>query len=102
MDELKNGLSMDRLSCHRFMANFFRLLLHAAAMNLLNAVRDDPALPPVLRAAQPCTWRLMVIKVAARIVQSTRRILVQLAEQWPWWPLYQSVSNRALSFTASP
>ncbi len=34
MDELKNGLSMDRLSCHRFMANFFRLLLHTAAMNL--------------------------------------------------------------------
>jgi len=30
MDELKNGLAMDRLSCHRFMANFFRLLLHVA------------------------------------------------------------------------
>jgi hypothetical protein len=41
MDELKNGLKMDRLSCHRFMANFFRLLLHTAAMNLLNAARDD-------------------------------------------------------------
>ena len=27
MDELKNGVHMDRLSCHRFMANFFRLIL---------------------------------------------------------------------------
>src|SRR5205085_545095 len=27
MDELKTGLKMDRLSCHRFMANFFRLIL---------------------------------------------------------------------------
>ncbi len=35
MDELKNGLHMDRLSCHRFMANFFVLLLHTAAFNLL-------------------------------------------------------------------
>lgn len=102
MDELKNGLSMDRLSCHRFMANFFRLQLHTAALNLLNAVRDDASLPKVLRAGQPCTWRMMVIKVAARIVQSTRRVVVELAGQWPWWHMYQSVAGRALSFTSSP
>jgi hypothetical protein len=102
MDELKNGLSMDRLSCHRFMANFFRLLLHTAAFNLLNAVRDDDDLPETLRVGQPCTWRTHVIKVAARIIQSTRRIGVELAAQWPWWSLYQSVAGRALSFTSSP
>jgi hypothetical protein len=102
MDELKNGLRMDRLSCHRFMANFFRLLLHTAAMNLLNATRDHSDLPEVLRVGQPCTWRLMVIKVAARIVQRTRRIVVELAAQWPWWLMYQSVAGRALSFTSSP
>ena len=109
MDELKNGLRMDRLSCHRFMANFFRLLLHTAAFNLLNAVRDDAdpsassgqALPQVLRVGQPCTWRLMLIKVAAEIVQTTRRVIVRLASQWPWWPMYQAVSNRSLHFTSS-
>jgi Transposase DDE domain group 1 len=95
MDELKNGLHMDRLSCHRFMANFFRLLLHTAAMNLLNAQRDDPQLPEVLRKGQPCTWRTLVIKVAAVIVQSTRRVLVKLAGQWPWWDMYQSVARRS-------
>ena len=95
MDELKNGLHMDRLSCHRFMANFFRLLLHTAAMNLLNAQRDDPQLPEVLRKGQPCTWRTLVIKVAAVIVQTTRRIVVRLAGQWPWWPLYRSVADRS-------
>jgi hypothetical protein len=102
MDELKNGLHMDRLSCHRFMANFFRLLLHTTAMNLLNAMRDHPDLPQVLRVGQPCTWRVMLIKVAARIVQSTRRVVVELAGQWPWWTMYQSVAGRALSFTSSP
>ena len=101
MDELKNGLHMDRLSCHRFMANFFRLLLHAAAFNLLNAVRDDPAVPEELRVGQPCTWRTRVIKVAAEIVQSTRRVVVRLAAQWPWWPMYQAVSGRALAFSSS-
>src|SRR5262249_37876508 len=33
--ELKCGLGMDRLSDHRFVANYFRLYLHAAALNLL-------------------------------------------------------------------
>ena len=101
MDELKNGLHMDRLSCHRFMANFFRLLLHAAAFNLLNAVRDDPALPEVLRVGQPCTWRTHVIQVAAEVVQTTRLVTVRLAAQWPWWPTYQAASHRALAFHSS-
>jgi len=102
MDELKNGLSMDRLSCHRFMANFFRLLLHAAAFNLLNAARDSRDLPEVLRVGQPCTWRTMLIKVAAVIVQSTRRIVVRLAGNWPWWRLYRDVGWRSLSFSCGP
>jgi Transposase DDE domain group 1 len=101
MDELKNGLSMDRLSCHRFMANFFRLLLHTAAMNLLNALRDTPELPEVLRKGQPCTWRMLVIKVAAVVVQSTRRILVKLAGHWPWWKLYQSAAHRSIHFLST-
>jgi hypothetical protein len=101
MDELKNGLHMDRLSCHRFMANFFRLLLHTAAFNLLNAMRDDAALPELLVAGQPCTWRTCVIKVAAQVVQTTRRIVVRLAAQWPWWPMYRAASKRALAFQSS-
>lgn len=102
MDELKNGLHTDRLSCHRFMANFFRLLLHTAAFNLLNAVRDSDQIPEVLRVGQPCTWRLKLIKVAAEVVQSTRRVVVKLAANWPWQVLYESVAARALAFTCSP
>ena len=102
MDELKNGLHMDRLSCHRFMANFFRLLLHTAAFNLLNAVRDHKDLPEVLRVGQPCTWRTMLIKVAAIVVQSTRRIVVKLAGNWPWWHLYQHAAERSLNFSCGP
>lgn len=102
MDELKNGLRMDRLSCHRFMANFFRLLLHTAAFNLLNAARDSDQLPQVLRAGQPCTWRTMVIKVAAVVMQRTRRVVVKLAGNWPWWHLYRDVARRALSFSCGP
>src|SRR5947209_14975508 len=101
MDELKNGLRMDRLSCHRFMANVLRLLLHVAAMNLLGAWRQSDQLPQALQVGQPCTWRTSLIKVAATIVQSTRRIVVRVTAHWPWWPLYQAVATRSLSFTPS-
>jgi hypothetical protein len=102
MDELKNGLHMDRLSCHRFMANFFRLLLHTAAFNLLNAARDGQELPQALRVGQPCTWRTMLIKVAAVVVHSARRVVVKLAGNWPWWVMYRSVAERSLSFSCGP
>lgn len=96
MDELKNGLHAGRLSCHRFVANFWRLLLHAAAYNLLNALRDHEDVPRELRVAQPQTWRSRVIKVAALVVQTTRRVVLRLAAQWPHWEDYLAVSRRAL------
>jgi len=44
--ELKRELQADRLSDHRFLANFFRLYLHAAALNLLVRRRQAVVLPP--------------------------------------------------------
>jgi Transposase DDE domain group 1 len=44
--ELKRELQADRLSDHRFMANFFRLYLHAAAFILLVRLRHAVVLPP--------------------------------------------------------
>jgi hypothetical protein len=44
--ELKRELQADRLSDHRFLANFFRLYLHAAALNLLVQLRRAVVAPP--------------------------------------------------------
>jgi hypothetical protein len=46
--ELKRELSGDQTSDHRFFANFFRLYLHAAALNLLIRLRRATS-----RALQP-------------------------------------------------
>ena len=43
--ELKTELHAGRLSDHRFMANFFRLFLHAAALNLLVRLRHAVVQP---------------------------------------------------------
>lgn len=50
--ELKSGFSGDRLSCHRFLANYFRLQLHVAALNLLIRLRSLVADPPALRGGE--------------------------------------------------
>jgi hypothetical protein len=102
MDELKNGLHMDRLSCHRFMANFWRLLLHTAAYNLLNSLRDHDQIPEELRHAQPATWRSKLIKVAAAVITTTRRVIVQLAGHWPFADFYYAVGQRAQAMPAGP
>lgn len=101
-DELKNGLHADRLSCHRFVANFWRLLLHTAAFNLLNWLRDDERIPAELRTAQPATWRSRLIKVAATVVQSARRVKIAIASQWPHWPTYITVARRSGAIPAGP
>src|SRR5262249_26237313 len=50
--EFKCDLAMDRLSDHRFVANYFRLYLHATAMNLLVRLRRCIAGPlPALATA---------------------------------------------------
>ena len=176
--EIKCGLEMDRLSDHRFCANYFRLYLHALAMNLLVRLRHQiaepwPVMSPVsgdgalaeeatseaeevpaaevptpgaaevspaaaatseaeavtpaalsalaagelvpagaqtgaerqrlfrqrrqrdpLGEGHPCTWRLLVIKVAAEVVVSARRVLIRLSSSWPHLAWYRRVCER--------
>jgi len=86
--ELKLDLKADRLSCHRFWANQFRLLLHAAAYVLMQTMRKLLAGTDLARA-QVSTLRLRLLKVGARIRESVRRVWVQLPSAYPWahlWP----------------
>jgi hypothetical protein len=126
--ELKCGLQADRLSDHRYMANLFRLYLHAAAYNLLIRLRRVVAtqMPEATSAevpaealggrlrrqhhnrrrehdplgeGQPCTWQTRLIKVAARVTESARRVVVELSGSWPYLRHYQHVSERVLAFS---
>jgi hypothetical protein len=82
IDEFKNGLSMDRLSCRRFTANAFRLVLTAVAHNLMRVYRQMLAGTP-LEAASVETIRSRLIKVGARVRRTVRRVWVHLAEGFP-------------------
>ena len=128
--ELKTGLAADRLSDHRYLANFFRLYLHTAAYNLLvrlrrlvadppPAPRTEPELPLEARSPRQkrryfnqrrlrdplgeghaCTWQTRLIKVAARIRESARRVVVELSGCWPYLDHYAAVSDAVLAFSS--
>jgi hypothetical protein len=124
--ELKGGLAADRLSDHRYFANLFRLYLHTAAYNLLIRLRhliettlpEDPRQEVPVEAfsgrarrayhnrrrthdplgqGQPCTWRTRLIKVAALVYESTRRVVVRLSASWPYLGHYQQVGQRVMA-----
>ena len=129
--ELKCSLRADRLSDHRFMANYFRLYLHALAANLLVRVRRQVADPPLpsppppddlptealaepdrkrffnrRRAHDPLgeghaeTWRLRLIKVAAEIIVSVRRIWIRLSASWPFLDHFRAVCQTVAELKA--
>ena len=96
MDELKNGFSADRLSCHRFLSNAWRLLLHAAAYNLVNAFRHG--LPKALRSMEIDSLRLHLFKLGARVRRTARWIWIHFSSNWPGQPAFLRAA-RAYSST---
>jgi hypothetical protein len=78
----KNHLAMDRLSCHRFLANQFRLLLHALAYQLFLRLRDYLVGTP-WHNLEVETLRRRILKIGARVRQTTRRIWVHFSSSFP-------------------
>jgi Transposase DDE domain group 1 len=127
--ELKCELSADRLSDHRYMANLFRLMMHVMSANLLVTLRrivaDPPSVAPVpddlpLEARSPhmkrqyhnrrrqadplgeghaCTWRTHVIKVAVRVVVSTRRVRLLISQSWPFTRWLEKLGQALAKFS---
>jgi len=81
--ELHHGLEIDRTSCSRFLANQLRVLLTAAAYVLMQELRLSAARTALARA-QVCTLRDALLKVAARVASSVRRILLRLPTSFPY------------------
>ncbi len=85
--DLKAGCFADRLSCHRFWANQFRLLLHAAAYWLLDTLRRWLLKVGIARMTLE-TLRLRVIKIGGWVKERPTRVRLRLASSHPnegWW-----------------
>jgi hypothetical protein len=92
--EQQLDLFADRVSCHDFLPNQFRLLLSAAAYVLVETLRRQALAGTELAAAQAGTIRLKLFKVAARVVVSVRRVVLHLASSYPLAGLLRQVVER--------
>jgi hypothetical protein len=92
--EQQLGLFADRTSCHRFVANQFRLMLASAAYILVDHLRRTALAGTELRSAQVPTIRLKLFKVAARVITSVRRTVFHLSSSFPSQPLFRSIVAR--------
>lgn len=90
--DFKNAIQADRLSCHRFLANQFRLLLHAAAYWLLDTLRSKLMARGGERM-QLDTLRLRLIKIGGRVRERLTCIKLHLASSHPGQHLWQLLAT---------
>lgn len=90
--DFKRALKADRLSCRRFFANQFRLLLHAAAYWLLDDIRRRLVGAGVPRM-QLDTLRLLLVKIGGRVRQLLTKIRLHLASGHPGQHLWHTLSS---------
>jgi hypothetical protein len=92
--DFKRALKADRLSCPKFFANQFRLLLHAAAYWLLDTLRKKLVAAGVQRM-QLDTLRVLLIKIGGRVRQLFTVVKLHLASGHPGQRLWYVLSSAA-------
>ena len=89
--EQQLGLFADRTSCHRFLANQFRLLLSSAAYVLVQTLRRTALVGTEFAKAQVGTIRAKLLKVADKVVVSVRRVVFHLASSYPYQAAFLAI-----------
>lgn len=90
--DFKRALKADRLSCHRFWANQFRLLLHAAAYWLLDGLRGR-LVEAGVRRMQLDTLRLLLVKIGGKVRRLLTKVRLHLASGHPGQRLWRALSS---------
>ncbi len=85
--DLKNDMKSGRLSCHSYVANFFRLLLSCFAYTVMQEIREVLN-GTELEKAQSCTIRLTLFKIGALVKETVRRVWIQLSSSFPGRDLF--------------
>lgn len=89
-------LKADRLSTHYLASNQLRLWLATFAHLLLERLRGLGLLGTELAQATAGSVRLKLLKVAAQVRVSVRRVYVQLSSAYPLQPLFRLCHQRLM------
>jgi DDE family transposase len=90
--DFKVHVKADRLSCHRFISNQFRLLLHACAYWLMDALRRK-LIEGGSKRMQLDSLRLALIKIGGRVRELFTKIRLHLATGHPGQDLWHALSG---------
>src|SRR5919112_45957 len=90
--DFKLHIKADRLSCHRFIANQFRLLLHACAYWLMDTLRRKLVASGARRKMQLDTLRLHLIKIGGRVREPLTKVRMYLASGHPGQSSWHALS----------
>ena len=94
--EQQLGLFADRTSTNKMKSNQLRLWFSSVAYLLMHLLRRDALKGTSMAQAECGTIRLKLLKVAARIVVSVRRVAFSLASGCPYQDLFrQAIANLA-------
>lgn len=91
--ELKLDIKADRLSCHQFRANQFRLYLHQLAYLFMHTLRNFLA-GTEFEKSRITTIRSKLIKLAVRVKESCRRVLCQFSSSTPYRGIFTLVAQK--------
>lgn len=91
--DLKNHCFADRLSCHTFAANQFRLLLHAGVYWLLDTLRRW-LMRAGMERIQLDTLRLRLLKIGGWVRELATLVRLHLASSHPGRPLWDLLAAR--------
>lgn len=94
-------LRADRLSTHYLASNQLRLWLATFAYLLLERVRAWGLAGTELANATVGTVREKLLKVAAQVTVSVRRVYVQLSSAYPWPGLFRACQQRLRALAAA-
>jgi hypothetical protein len=88
--DLKNDLFLDRLSCHKYLANCFRMLMSCFAYVIMQEIRYMLEGTEFERA-QSNTIRLKLLKIGVRIKETVRRIWLYFSSTFVYQDLYNTL-----------
>lgn len=91
--ELKNMCFSDRLSCHRFIPNFFRLIMSGLCYEILRTIREMIKAGGFDKQAkwQAHNIRVLLLKIGVQVKKTKKRIYIHFAEHYLNQDIFRSL-----------
>jgi hypothetical protein len=95
----KAALKSGRTSCHSFLANFSRLMLHSAAYVILHTLREKALAGTEFATAQFDTIQLRLLKIGAEVREMKTKLHFILPSSFPLKEVFATMYARVVFMT---